>query len=289
MRYGQALRSFLLFVSVALCGTGGAAPAPQAKTAATPAPGNSTQARDRITTLPRYALPGSAKQASLDAAGQIDPTKFGSIDVDSLPVESGKPVVMRVNGIPLTLDDYMTQLHLAGTAVVMHHQDQEESIAAAFIPVLEEPLIQLGLFRDFASRHSIFIQPREVDSNIQSVLSIRNPLIRAGIQKLSPEQVRQYATDNLTREKVEKYIGDRATSTPATLAEISEFITEMQPTTSTTRLVRARHIVIRATPDMSEFNINDAHAKAEDVLKRIRDGLDFATAARQFSQDRFTT
>src|SRR5690606_7348565 len=46
---------------------------------------------------------------------------------------------------------------------------------------------------------------------------------------------------------------------------------------------------VRATPDMSEFDLNDAKARAEEILEKVTTGgLDFALAAKQYSQDRFT-
>lgn len=49
--------------------------------------------------------------------------------------------------------------------------------------------------------------------------------------------------------------------------------------------VRARHVLVKVAPDATEADKAIARAKAEDVLARAKAGEDFATLAREFSED----
>lgn len=49
--------------------------------------------------------------------------------------------------------------------------------------------------------------------------------------------------------------------------------------------VRARHILIKADKDADQSKKDAAKAKIEDILKRVRDGEDFAALAKEFSED----
>jgi len=52
--------------------------------------------------------------------------------------------------------------------------------------------------------------------------------------------------------------------------------------------VHARHILIRTDPTPSEEELADARKKAEDILKQLREGADFAAMARKYSDDKAT-
>ncbi len=54
----------------------------------------------------------------------------------------------------------------------------------------------------------------------------------------------------------------------------------------TPEMVRTRHILIEATPLSSDEEKKKAREKAEGILKRIKDGEDFAKLASDFSDDR---
>lgn len=53
----------------------------------------------------------------------------------------------------------------------------------------------------------------------------------------------------------------------------------------TPEMVKARHILIRVNKESSEDEKNKAREKAEDILKRIKTGEDFAKLASEFSDD----
>jgi parvulin-like peptidyl-prolyl isomerase len=49
--------------------------------------------------------------------------------------------------------------------------------------------------------------------------------------------------------------------------------------------VRARHVLLKIAPDATEAENAETEARAREVLKRLRDGEDFATVATEISED----
>lgn len=253
------------------------------------------------------ALSSSAANTNPDAPVQsqptppptLDPTQFNPITSTTLPLENGHRIVMRVNSRPITWEELIAQTHIAGAAIYAQFPDKEANIAAALEAPLRDELIIQSLYNGFAEEHHLKPEVREVQEGIGKLIEKADPQMAQALKNLSPDQIKTLVQDALMRQKVDKYIGDRATSNTPTQADLTSFTAKFQPTTSSITILRARHIVIRATPDMTEFNINDAQAKAEEIRAKIRDDkstapaagsspVDFITAARQYSQDRFT-
>jgi parvulin-like peptidyl-prolyl isomerase len=214
-------------------------------------------------------------------------------------LENGKRIVMRVNSRAVTWDYFIAQVRLSGAEIYAQHPGKEANIAAAFFVPLKETLITQALFNKFADEHHLSPEVREVQIRTGKLLESRDPQMSASLKLLTPDQIKGIVRDALVREKVDKYIEDRATSAPPTQAQLADFVAQARPTTSPITVLRARHIVVRATPDMSQFNIDAAKAKAEEIRSKIRDEnttapaagsapVDFEVAARQYSQDRFT-
>lgn len=222
------------------------------------------------------------------AHGGFDPEKFGQLTTETLPLENGAPIVARVNGRPVPFSDFEIQARVLGADFIQRYPDRLTSIYAALKFPVMDALVTQELHREYAERNNLLPSPEETARHQQAMQKQRLPRIRQSLDMLTEQQELSLARDSLINEKVMKFVGDRATSTPPTLEEITSFTRFLKPTTSPVEMVRARHIVVRATSGASQFNVNDASAKADEILQRVRDGLDFETAARQYSQDRFT-
>ncbi len=234
--------------------------------------------------------PGVGVGFTADSPVNFDPSKFGSLTTSTLPVADGKRLVGKVNGQPLSLDDFLITFEVSAATLLKQNPENRDGVMAALAAPVFDGLVSTALYREFAKKHSLVVSPAEAKRKTGEIIGQSAGPGKEALQRLTQDQLLTLATDTLVREKVEKFIGDRATSVPPTLDEITSVAaTALAPiTTAPKETLRARHIVIRATPDMSEFNINDARAKAEDILVKVRGGIDFATAARQYSQDRFT-
>jgi len=236
------------------------------------------------------ASPAPAKVTASPAAtpAAFDPTRFEPITTSTLPQDNGCPIVARVNGQPVYWEAFELQAKLLGAKLFHQHSSSSANIYSALAAPAIEPLVSQALYGQFADKHNLEIQPAEIAQRTAATRANRDAGTQLVLSQLTVEQVNEQARLALVQEKVDKYIGDMATSAPPTQREISAFVGSTTPTTHSLEIVRARHIVIRATPDMSQFNLNDAKAKANEVLEKLRSGLDFITAARQSSQDRFT-
>jgi len=65
--------------------------------------------------------------------------------------------------------------------------------------------------------------------------------------------------------------------------EISEYYSEHPDEFQNPKTVEARHILIKVEPNAPEKEVAEAREKIEDILKKVRDGQDFAELAKQYS------
>ena len=92
-----------------------------------------------------------------------------------------------------------------------------------------------------------------------------------------PDRVRiesvQYAPEHFT-DKVE--VTDEA---------VQQYYTDHQAAYTKSEQVHARHILLKVPPDTAPELKEQVHKKAEDVLKKVKAGEDFATLAQTYSED----
>jgi len=67
--------------------------------------------------------------------------------------------------------------------------------------------------------------------------------------------------------------------------EISDFYELNQESFKNPKQIKARHILLKVSPDASESEKTETKEKALSLLKRLRDGEDFAALAKKYSQD----
>jgi len=67
--------------------------------------------------------------------------------------------------------------------------------------------------------------------------------------------------------------------------EISDFYELNQESFKNPKKIKARHILLKVSPDASESEETETKEKALSLLKRLKDGEDFATLAKKYSQD----
>lgn len=249
-----------------------------------------TPVRAALSQPPAAATPATTRTAgmSTEPPDNFDPSQFGSITTATLPLADGRKVVGRANGKPIFWEDFTLHARLMGARLYARHPDKEAGIQAVLAGPVMETLFLQSLYNQYATSQSLVVQPAEKQRRRDEFLRSPDKAELAVFASLSGAQSDQLITEALVREKVNKYLGDRATSTPPTLEESAAFARQGTATTSPITITRASHIVVRATADMSQFNINDAEARAAEALEKIRAGMDFADAVKQYSQDRFT-
>jgi peptidyl-prolyl cis-trans isomerase SurA len=131
-------------------------------------------------------------------------------------------------------------------------------------------------------------QVRKVRGNFSSELDYRNELKKAGFQ--TPEEYRRWLTDQQRRAALQNRLIDGLRSSgklkpvAPTEQEMRKFFDEQKGNLgSRPATISFRQIVL--TPKASAAANARARAQADSIVLELRQGADFATAARRFSQD----
>lgn len=246
---------------------------------------------------PGSAPAASASDVTSNVAVQkglpvVQQSKLGQLNLVNLPTApDGRKMVALVNGEPILLEHFMSSLKKALGPVAKDPVKSQGPMSALATPVLDE-LIVVVLYHQYAKQNRIEVSDVNVDREMEKA----NAQLPAG-RKLQDirfasgrtgDDVRQEYRDMLTVQRVEEQVQDRFTTGTPTDEELRAYVLVGQRSTTPTAELRASHIVFRARDDMSPQQIEDARSRAEVVLKKLRNGSDFVTTARQFSQDRRT-
>ncbi len=131
-------------------------------------------------------------------------------------------------------------------------------------------------------------QVRKVRGNFSSEVDYRNELKKAGFQ--TPEEYRRWLTDQQRRAALQNRLIDGLRSSgklkpvAPTEQEMRKFFDEQKGNLGTRpATISFRQIVV--TPKPTAAAKARAKAQADSIVLELRQGADFATAARRFSQD----
>ncbi|MFP5505041.1 MAG: SurA N-terminal domain-containing protein [Gammaproteobacteria bacterium] len=145
------------------------------------------------------------------------------------------------------------------------------------------------------------VAPQAVEQGLRlqgqerSLSYLRLPLARyLEAAAVTPEQVAAFYEENKSRfvepeqirvQYLELSLDTLAAGLQASEAEIEEYYAAEKARLTIDEQRRARHILIQLADDASEEDVAAARAKAEDLVKRLREGADFAALAKEFSDD----
>jgi peptidyl-prolyl cis-trans isomerase C len=96
------------------------------------------------------------------------------------------------------------------------------------------------------------------------------------------EQIEFYKDNYLANEYLKKEVAEKV---KVTEEEIKSYYESHKDEFKTPEMIRARHILIQANQSASESDKKKAKEKAENILKKIKDGEDFAKLATELSED----
>jgi peptidyl-prolyl cis-trans isomerase C len=95
-------------------------------------------------------------------------------------------------------------------------------------------------------------------------------------------QLEFFSNSFLATEYLKKEVAQKITISES---EIKQYYDSHQEEFKTPEMVKAKHILIRVTPESSQEDKKKAMEKAADILKRIKDGEEFEKLANEFSED----
>lgn len=221
------------------------------------------------------ALPGMAPAAPGDPPAP-------AFDLGKLPA-----VVARVNGQPISKQDLLDR---AGSM-----RAQMERMGAPppppseqFYRAMVDQLIGSRLLLADAKQRGMMPTAAEVEANLAQ-LKARNP--EAFAKQLADQGITEQALkDDLTHNlAVQKLVSSEVTpAATATEAEARAFYQQHTDSMKRPPQVRVRHILVRAGQDATPAQRQTARQKAEGLLARLQGGADFATVARESSDDQST-
>jgi peptidyl-prolyl cis-trans isomerase C len=226
-----------------------------------------------------------AAQPAPAATASVPPVVPASVETGAKPVPAVLPdVVARVNGEPINKADLESAVKgleaQAGAAVPADQRDR------IFRGVLND-LISYRLLLQEAKARKVAVPDADVDAQIAQVRSqFQNDAQfqqALAAQKVTLETMRQNARSAIAVEKLlQTALGEKSAATPEAVADF--YMKNLEKFKQAER-VRASHILITVPQNADATTKQMARAKAEALLKDLKSGKDFATAARESSQD----
>ncbi len=200
----------------------------------------------------------------------------------ALPVRAERlnAVVATVDGEPVTLYEVRqfakTSLRLRQSSTL-----SEAEVLRALITdkIVEREVQQKG----------IIVRDEDVDAYIRSIKE-RNRIDDRQLEEALRAQGMDLATyrkqvrEDLARQQLlAREIRGKVTVTPE---DIERYFEEHKEEYTGPARVRIAHIFFQLPPDATGDRVAAVRARAEEVFRQIRDGLDFAVAAQRYSEDK---
>jgi peptidyl-prolyl cis-trans isomerase C len=198
---------------------------------------------------------------------------------------SSADVAAKVNGVPITTLELNRsfQVHVQ----VPYSMVQEDPRAKEVLRQILDSLIDRELLLQRAKSLKMAVPGQQVDAQMQQ-LRQRFPSPEAfdqalTAQNLTLDAVKKDVESQLLRQQlVQKEILDKVN---VSAGDVQTFYDKNKDKYVEEEQVRARHILFRVPPEASPADDAKLKGKADDALKRAKQGEDFATLATQLSDD----
>jgi peptidyl-prolyl cis-trans isomerase C len=198
---------------------------------------------------------------------------------------SGADVAAKVNGVPITTLELNRsfQAHVQ----VPYSTVQEDPRAKEVLRQILDNLIDRELLLQRAKSLKMAVPAQQVDTQVQQLLQ-RFPSKEAfdqalTAQNLTLDSVKKDVESQLLRQQlVKKEILDKVN---ISAGDVQTFYDKNKGKYVEEEQVRARHILIKVPPEVSPTDEAKLKGKADDALKRAKQGEDFAGLATELSDD----
>jgi peptidyl-prolyl cis-trans isomerase C len=256
---------------------GDKAPAGTAR-AASPQKADPQKANPPSQTMPP---PGQSASTPPGATPAVPP----SAQPPAKPVPAQLPVVLaRVNGE--TIERAAFERALRNLEANARRKVPASERDAIYRSMLDE-MVALKLLEQEATKRGLSVSAAELDAKVKearqrfdSEQAFTKALASRGMTlvQLKNDAKQQLLVDRLLRAEVEPKVN-------VTDAEVKEFYDKNPERFKRPESVRASHILIRVDANADAAAKQAARARADELLKQLRAGGDFAALAKQHSQD----
>ena len=214
--------------------------------------------------------------ANLPAAEKLEPPK----------------VVIRVNGEEINELDVLGMVNTLIPGAVVHGSVTEKKQKEIKIKAFEQ-LITTQLLSQEAKKQGIVIKKKEIEKEIKELkkrLKKNKKNLEDTLKKnrLTMEELEREIEKNLAISKINDIKNKEAKAkalVKVTEAYLEEYYNNNKEKFKVPEATRLREILIRADPSGGAKVWDEARVRSEAILKDIKAGKDFATLAKEFSQD----
>jgi len=271
--------------------------APQAATASTPA---------RATPRSSPATAAAARKSTATAGGMpvVNLANVAALDLSRLPATpDGRRMVAKVNGRPVLEANFLAMLQNSVAAQGGTDAQRVRALEQVMAPQVLDRLVMAEVMKEYASAARIRVSEAEVDRAIEEA----NRGLPGGRKMedaiVQGRQTRESLRETVRIQLLERRVADHVTSSVVVVADQETTEPEPEPdpaaigateatgaprpvsADSVANEVRLSCIYIRCAADAPASATQAARARAEAALAEVSGGMDFAEAARRFSED----
>lgn len=224
------------------------------------------------------------------------PAQAPAAGTPAAPAQEDK-VVVTVNGAPITESQVQKTMDLEYKPILDRYAKQAPELAAQQEKIFRERAMQSLITRQLldvqAKAAGIQVTDDELKAEMTRQLAgHRPPVTLEEFQKFVAAQGGDFeALKDRVREgmKGDKVIEAKNPIAPVTEADAKKYYDENTKEFQMPEQVRASHVLVSSRPTDPKADPNQAKVqarqKAEELLKKIKDGADFATVAKENSDD----
>ena len=231
------------------------------------------------------ATPGAPGAATTGTPPGVPPEALQQAAQQPLSPDKMPDVVAKVNGQAIRKDELLKGAQLV--QMQMAQQGRNVAPSAAFYRQVLNELIAISLLTQEAKAQGVTATEQEVQQaingrkqNFPSEDAYKQALAKAGITE---ETLRQQAREQIS---VQKYVRTKVVpNVTVTDQATRDFYEKNKAQIAQPERLHLRHIMVGTKPNVPAAEKEQARKKAEDLLKRVQGGEDFAKLAQENSDD----
>jgi len=246
------------------------------------------------TSIPQPAQPKIEAETKTEALVKTEPETSTNLTELTAPEEPANSIAVTVNGVDITEAEVQKIVQPQLAKMAQQNKQLPPAFAQAFEKKMRrdilDKMIVIQLLDEKVKESNIVIADKEITTQIQQIASVQKPPL--SLEELKNIVASQgFAFDDWKNE-IRKQLGQQKLfksqfpeSINITEEDAKKHYDENPTQFETKEQVRASHILITPKADAADPNQEKARAKAkaEDLLKQIKEGADFVALAKDNS------